>query len=312
MHLREITIETDGDAIPGYIAQDQSDNIQIENEPSIHILLTEGKNTFGCKIDVGSVKMPAYIEGISGQDWSPTRWIVDGLFGCSSDISLQFTMQHKPNTEPEIKMIMKHLSAIVRVIWNGTFRYQSATSLMFIQSMNSNMVKTHCELNSLRESTTQLSKDVSVWKDTAEKLCENHWKKERDELMNNFLVLLNSFKKELRQVSSELGHQKMMNRDLHDKLQKLTSIAREKVFDHEDEHDVEIFDQKEVELLAAGKKVVYKSNDICTKPEITANDTNNRESKPETIFSRRNPVSGAIEYFDVEDIHDEDVHRQPL
>lgn len=312
MNLREIKIDKDGESIPGYIAQDQSDVCSKENETSICILLTEGTNTFVCKIDIGSVKIPTKYEGTPSQDFSPTRWIADGLFGYSSDISLQFTMRLNPNTEPEINMDMKHSSTIVRVIWSGSFQLRNTTSMLFIQSIHTNMIQTHSELDSLRESTKQLSNDVSVWKDTAEKLHEKHWEKERDELMNNFLVLLNSFKKELRQVTSELGQEKMINRDLQDKLKKVTSIAREQVVDHEDEHDVEIFDQKEVELLAAGKKVEYNSKKQCIKPEITAMDANKKEKSSDGIFSRRNPVSGAIEYFDVEDIHDEDDNHHLL
>lgn len=305
MHMRKIIIDRDGESIPGYIAPNQADIETTTNESIIHVLLTDGNNTYECKIDVGNVRIPTKYDGISNQDWNPTRWVLDGLFGYSNEISLQCTMQQNPSTNPEIKMDMKHSSTIVRVIWSGTFQRRNISSFSFIQSINANLIEMQLELDSLRTSTKQFSEDVSVWKDTAEKLHQKHWEKEKEELMNNFLILLNQKKKELRTVSSELGEQKMINRSLQDKLKKATLMTREQVVDHEDEHDVEIFDQKEVELLAAGKKVVYNSKKRLIQPEISIEDVIEKEKSSEGISSRRNPVSGAIEYFDVEDIHDE-------
>lgn len=292
--IKEIEIDCDINTEVGFLLIEK---MPFNNE-ALEILITDGRNTYQCSIHESQVRFPAQTNGVITQETdSKIQWLIEGICNHSNYISLHVSKsQHQTADQPELSAELKHSSVVVRVIWKGVFRLKQTNNFQFMRCIVHDVIETKRELEGLRDSNDKLVKDVSIWKDTAERLQEKHWEKERDELMSNFLVLLNQVKSQMRNVKSELDQQKMMNQSLQDKLKRL-SKAREQVVDHVDEHDLEIFDPDEVALLAAGKRV--RTTDTSVKNyEVSVNNVNHTEDV--SMYARRNPLSGALEYFDVE------------
>uniref|UniRef100_A0A7S3VB80 Uncharacterized protein n=1 Tax=Chaetoceros debilis TaxID=122233 RepID=A0A7S3VB80_9STRA len=155
-----------------------------------------------------------------------------------------------------IEMSMKHSrGSIVRVISKQHIQKKLGTlgSLPFIQAITASLTLARQQETMLSLDLQKTSKRLSSWKRTAEQLHDSKWQKERDQLMNNFLTLLNNTKGTLRDVQSQLKEQQQNNLKLQEKIKRLESgkhMQREIVMDHVDEHDCQLFDKKMVDMLA--------------------------------------------------------------
>ncbi len=146
---------------------------------------------------------------------------------------------------------------------------QSQFSLPFIEQITSTLHQTQDTIHTLKKQQRKTNRQLNSWKTTATKLSFEHWEQEREDMMGRFVTLINRVKKDLRNTQSELDAQVHMNASLERKVESLEmQLASSKNTDHHhklqprtlmvddiDQHDCEIFDDDEVDLLAKGKRL---------------------------------------------------------
>ncbi len=133
----------------------------------------------------------------------------------------------------------------------------------FLHSIATSYNQSMAQIDTLQNQHKKLKKELLSWKDTATKL-QQSWQNEKDDTLQRYLVLLNRVKSDLRCAKDELKKEKdkqaLLERKFSSRSATLTNSqrgppGREAVVDHDDEHDVEMFDEYEVSQLAQGKRV---------------------------------------------------------
>ena len=220
-------------------------------------------------------------------------------------------------------------AAVVKILWKGELQLYAnhndvstaSSSIMqapslhpppLAQMLGATVNQIHRRLVLLKQENQILRKAGAEWKQTTNSL-EKECQRRQNELLENFLVLLNRAKADLRNVRSELQEEKAKRRKTESTLEERPSAlhtSRQQLIDHEDEHDIEAYDTRMVACLAAGVPVGNTKSHHSTSSALQNNGSkheNNRKVKTEVVTSgssvvmnsskRKNPVSGAIEMW---------------
>lgn len=171
---------------------------------------------------------------------------------------------------------------------NNKNHNQQSNLMPLLYSITKSFNQSQTKIETLQTQNKTLQKQLHGWKDTATKL-DNEWQKDKDETMANYLVLLNNVKRELRSVKEELEKEKskslylkkqqlqnQQSRDINSSLDPTTNVSFVDQYDADD-HEEEVFDANEVELLSQGVKVDYHNGE---DDKLTPNLTFSSSSLP--------------------------------
>jgi hypothetical protein len=334
------------------------------DEPLLNIMLTDGNATFMTSVDLSELKMTQ--EQLQHRD--PTCWFVDVILLQSTgeegrcDTNLSYCEKYQTIDEDAnntarpifsvidndcIRLDVKYrFQTIVRVVLSVEIPRISSSPLPIVSQLSDFLSESLSTLQTLQGKVEELEKERNGWKDTAQKLCVEHWHCEREELMKRFLVLLNKVKGDVRIANEKLIEEQQRYKVLLEQYKRQQQFIKrhggegDVAIDYEDEHDDVNLPEDEVERLARGirvdgstlshteeqqvasnkrklatneenstNNVKYLKNggggddDVCwkdSKPAATssANTNNSRSNK----YTRKNPLTGSIEIWNVEDM----------
>ena len=123
----------------------------------------------------------------------------------------------------QIKILIKQsIQNIVRVVYSGKLiiipsssssssssqsvpqqQQQNNNVMSFLHSLSTTINESQSTIQSIKQQNIKLQQELIAWKDTAMEL-EQTWQSDKDETMENFLVLLNRVKADYRKVVHEL------------------------------------------------------------------------------------------------------------
>lgn len=145
-----------------------------------------------------------------------------------------------------------------------------STALPFIRVMEQTISQLQNELQSTQIERDKYEGYSHEWKGNLERF-QNDSQKSLDDLTSNFLILYNDTKKQLHQALTELKEEKQKKKQIvvrtvstgNSKNSQMSSSCAKRTLegavDHEDEHDLQIFDEKDVEKYALGLAVAKNS-----------------------------------------------------
>ena len=229
--------------------------------------------------------------------------------------------------------IKQSIRNIVRIVYSRELVKQSQvpSSQNILYAISTSINQSQYQIKSLQSDMDSLHKQLRAWKDTATKLSIEYWQKEKDELMQNYLVLLNRIKHDYVTKDEELKKEKEHSKSLEIQLQSYkrdgignvddsdniinkqhrskqpseqinNHTKNHQIFNHE-HYEQDVFDEHEVELLAQGKKVDFAKLNDGIKPIATT-------TEPVTTPSiRSNPHTGVIEIWSTDDIFNDDEEK---
>lgn len=214
--------------------------------------------------------------------------------------------------------LFSHISgAIVKVLWRDILipRQETPANKTLLNMLGQSFNHVRLQLSKLEERNTLLTKCVSEWQETATTF-EREKESLQNELMENFLVLLNQTKEKLRSALSELEQEKQKyNRLLEDQPTKLSSHKTKPLREDSDQEE-EMFDSSIVHHLAAGESTisVLKQKDelaLSLKRKTEGNSTLFIECEPlaNVDTKRVNPLSGTVELWGSKALLKEQVHN---
>ena len=319
---------------------DNEDANETPNRRSLIVMLTEGNETFCSILDLSNLKMTK--EQMNGKDliaWM-TQTLLEGqehsLDGANESNSHPVFSQISNSAILKIKFTN---NGIVRVVYTQNIPQTAPSSLPFLQQTSTSLMKSISSSHSSKIHSLKIENERNAWKDAATKLSIEHWKDEREQLMNRFLILLNRVKGDLRTANGKLSEETQKYQVLQEKYKRLElelNKGRELVVDHIDEHDANIFDDLEVMKLAAGDRVdgsasnptsrrpgthmkgsimakkrkLNASAGACSIPSATAKRTKAAvdhggadvldDAQDSSSKMRKNPLTGSIEIWDAD------------
>ena len=240
-------------------------NNETPNRRSLIVMLTEGNATFCSTMDLSNLKMT--MEQRNGKD--PIAWLTQTILEGqehSHSHAQQLDGANESNSHPVFSQISNSAilkikftnNGIVRVVYSQNIPQKSCSSLPFLQQTSQSLMTSISSSHSLKIQSLKIENERNAWKDAATKLSIEQWKNEREQLMNRFLILLNRVKGDLRTANEKNNQETQKYAVLNEKYKRLElelNKGRELVVDHIDEHDDNIFDDREVMRLAAGDRV---------------------------------------------------------
>ena len=162
-------------------------------------------------------------------------------------------------TPPKVKMVIRERldSGVVKLVWSGDLSSSSSgNAFLFVSSLTCSLRDANLDIVHLRSELEKAKDDMIGWKDTATKL-DDRWQMEKDDLTERFLVLYNRVKKDLRSVRKELTEEKKKKEiRVRPMVESALAPAEKLAPQNNDDQEEIIWDADEVELLAAGPKVV--------------------------------------------------------
>jgi hypothetical protein len=222
------------------------------------VMITDGNATFYSEMDLSNFKMTS--EQMKGKD--PISWCTQTLLERQEQSQSANTSDSHAIFSQEIDGIILKIrftnNGIVRVVSSQSISKISSSSISFLQSISLSLKESTSTTLSLKIQLNKMERERNGWKDTATKLSTDHWKNEREQLMNRFLILLNRVKGDCRTANEKLSEESQRYAVLHEKHKRLElelNKGRELVVDHMDEHDINLFDDHEAKKLAAGDRV---------------------------------------------------------
>ena len=182
---------------------------------------------------------------------------------------------------------------------NSTTNNISNTALPFIRSMEYTYNQLQQECKSIQKERDEYRKAALNWKADIEKLRDGS-EKSFNELTSNFLILYNNTKKRLQYALKELDREKLKSQKKNLNSTNNNVCAKEAMsmpqhdepVDHEDEHDLPIFDDKDVEKYASGLAVTKYS---VNPNKLTCNDN----ITSSTITQSQDKIDRKHENYDV-------------
>jgi hypothetical protein len=126
------------------------------------------------------------------------------------DISIRF--QHDDDDDSgNLKIVIQQRLAstgLRKFAYSGVLRKSGSCILDFGQRLGQAVNQSRASIKILHQQLAQKQQAAEHWKDTAEKLDQQVWQKEKDQLLNNFLKLWNErqrrAKQELKELQDEL------------------------------------------------------------------------------------------------------------
>jgi hypothetical protein len=231
------------------------------NRRSLIVMLTEGNETFCSILDLSNLKMTR--EQRNGKD--PIAWMTQTLLE-GQEHPQQLDGANESNAHPVFSQISNSATlkikftnnGIVRVVYAQDIPQTAPSPLPFLHQTSISFMKAISSSHSVKIHSLKIENERNAWKDAATKLSIEHWKDEKEQLMNRFLILLNRVKGDLRTANGKVSEETQKYQVLQEKYRRLElelNKGRELVVDHIDEHDANIYDDVEVMKLAAGDRV---------------------------------------------------------
>jgi len=293
---------------------------------SLHLVITDGVDTYHGRIGLHSIKLPT-----SMMTQNKFSWMTKILLHPNKDVNIKYvyTQVDEDNTEHIhidrcVKVVIKQsIDKVVRYVYSGdlesiqnynqhdkttkTNRYQNDNVMTFIYSITNALQQSKFKNEHMELEKSELMKQLHSWQDTATKL-DKSWQKEKEDTLNRYLVLLNHCKQDLRTAKNKLQDSQQKYNDLlrqtqetsdkssgqsTGKVQDQEQEQKEAVIDYEDEHDIEIFDEDEINLLARGKRVYSSKNASKKEKRVEQNHTFSRQTSvtTEVTTSQSQPTS---------------------
>eukprot|EP00550_Attheya_septentrionalis_P004968 CAMPEP_0198297086 /NCGR_PEP_ID=MMETSP1449-20131203/35360_1 /TAXON_ID=420275 /ORGANISM="Attheya septentrionalis, Strain CCMP2084" /LENGTH=482 /DNA_ID=CAMNT_0043997911 /DNA_START=132 /DNA_END=1577 /DNA_ORIENTATION=+ len=184
------------------------------------------------------------------------------------------------------------------------------------------------ELDMTKRQSEQVASELAAWKDTATQL-DAKWQTEKDELTQRFLVLLNRVKGDLRRTKNDLQRAQDIAKatPTNALIQPGTVVTEDQLLETAaDDDDYLLYDPEMVERLANGPSKSAKTKPP-TKEKVTSstrstqataekksrdlslsqssqnnNITTLSQASSASHPTRRNPLTGAIEVWDAQEI----------
>eukprot|EP00978_Attheya_sp_CCMP212_P008171 scaffold19088_cov53-Attheya_sp.AAC.5 len=181
------------------------------------------------------------------------------------------------------------------------------------------------ELDVTKRQSEQVASELAAWKDTATQL-DAKWQTEKDELTQRFLVLLNRVKGDLRRTKNNLQRAQDIAKatPTNALIQPGTVVTEDQLLETAaDDDDYLLYDPQMVERLANGPPKSAKMKQP-TKEKVTRSTQATAEKKSRDLSlsqssqnnnvttlsqassashpTRRNPLTGAIEVWDAQEI----------
>lgn len=322
----------ESDVVPGMVAVFSSKDSS-NDELFLKVLVTEGKNTFSGRIypDKTKVKWEKNQDEEGNgemEDASKIKFLSKPLLEVEENeqISVAYSYDTSSNLEPTIKMLMRERlsTGVVRILWSDRLKpfQPEAGAFAFCSALGSSINQGKRQMEDLQKQCQGLL----GWKDTAEKL-NGEWQKDKDELLERFLILYKKTQEELRKALTEIDDlKKSANQEpasLIAAAARTTQGARTTAagargrnkakaapaFEYQFGRDVELYDTETVERLAEGRKG-RPTGDV-------ASGAAREQTGPPSVVAlpaRKNPLTGSIEVWDVDALLDEEdeENSQPL
>eukprot|EP00557_Chaetoceros_sp_GSL56_P004764 CAMPEP_0176489768 /NCGR_PEP_ID=MMETSP0200_2-20121128/7485_1 /TAXON_ID=947934 /ORGANISM="Chaetoceros sp., Strain GSL56" /LENGTH=400 /DNA_ID=CAMNT_0017886973 /DNA_START=24 /DNA_END=1226 /DNA_ORIENTATION=+ len=235
---------------------------------------------------------------------------------------------------------------IVRVVLSVDIPRVSSSSLSLVIEISDFLSGCLSTLQTLQSQVEQVERERKEWKDTAQKLCIEQWHGEREELIQRFLVLFNKVKGDLRNANEKLNQEKQQYKVLLEryKIQEQRYGGRDDhdvMVDYEDEHDDVNLRDDDVDRLARGIRIngspprplslsSLPSSSSCKRAAVQEQGNARKKMKcttrkhdddddddggvgtirkansTPTTRTRKNPLTGSIEIWNVEDMFSEE------
>ncbi|KAL7520139.1 hypothetical protein ACHAWX_004884 [Stephanocyclus meneghinianus] len=204
----------------------------------------------------------------------------------------------------------ERLPSFLRKTFPTSFRESTAkpisSGLIFPLMLGNSISELQIEAESLRKQNKKFAADALRWKDTVDKLM-GQWQIEKNELIQNFLILFNEHKArhlETRQKLDALTKQSANNVAVGTLANKnLSRKEREAIVDDEDNHDHAVWDKEMVEQLAAGPQG-RKGKLVKRNPRVDDEGSDICASVSGDTF--RNPHTGVLEISNYKRMFDSD------
>lgn len=179
--------------------------------------------------------------------------------------AVRFVFSIMDNDSKCIRLDVKYtFENIVRVVLSVEIPRISSSSLFFVRQLSDFLSESLITVQTLQSQVEHVEKERTEWKETAQKLCNQHWKCEREELFQRFLVLLNNVKGDVRIANEKVNEEKQRYKVLLEQYKRQEQLLKrhggksgddDLVIDYEDEHDGVNLPEDEVERLAKGIRV---------------------------------------------------------
>jgi hypothetical protein len=209
------------------------------------------------------------------QQKHPTIWFVDTILQSTPQDptvddeeihAVRFVFSIMDNGGKCIHLDVKYtFENIVRVVLSVDIPRISSSSLFFVRQLSDFLSESLLTVQTLQRQLKHIEKERTEWKETAQKLCNQHWQCEREELFKRFLVLLNNVKGDVRIANEKANEEKQRYKVLLEQYKRQEQLLKrhggktggddDLVIDYEDEHDGVNLPEDEVERLAKGIRV---------------------------------------------------------
>lgn len=272
--------------------------------PALVAIIENANNEITIEL-VCQTSASTYTTTLSKQDLLKSRFLPDESsiqflkrqLGSTANDNSPFYTKYEWNDGILLIQISQHLSSgLVRVVWETTLQQTTTAVYDFTTRLLQFYKDKQTSHDELTTAYHHLDKFRNEWKDTAEKL-EHVWENEKNELLNNFLILykkqqeitaaaqaeLQQLKEQLDQTKQELENVKHSNNKNHDK------AADMQLNDEPDDMDHEVYPQELVNHLAG------------TVSSTRRPQPNRKRSMVAQPKKARNTATGAIEYFDTDE-----------
>jgi hypothetical protein len=215
-------------------------------------------------------------------------------------------------TETCISMSVKeHVTSqlsgtFVRIVWKGELHVREnsnqneSKSQSLVVMLGESLNNTKCQEHSLNQENFELRECVNEWRKTATTLERDRDSRE-NELLQNFLSLLNQTKSKLRKALLELKEEKRKNRTCTQLEEQPAKLVRHERYvpneaDASGGEDEEFFDSDMVEHLAAGKSFlnVLKEKDDAAIGHTVAHNKRPEKRKHADPISKVEMPSSAL------------------
>ena len=228
--------------------------VALQVDSRLQIQISDGTATYQGDINPSDTKV-FYLE-----DCDKVEILANHLLQEIDGISLVFDYVAPADEGIKVAIRQRLETGIVKMVWSGVLQQDAAseTCYPFMQTLGSTIQQENKKCQSLQDECNLLRTSLQGWKDTAEKLSENTWQSEKDNLLQNFFELYSKTHDELRKTKLELqqleDRQKAGGSDYNATRRRAatTTSRAATVAEQPDDQDELLYDCSTIDRLAAG------------------------------------------------------------
>jgi len=285
LFVREVSFVKKGVTSSGLFAVIDSE----AEERALALHAIEDGINFHANLDLETIKTSAKVP--EGQD--PFDFVI-GLFDHDS---IKFELLED---SVRVSVSNKLKSGLTRKLWSATLERDDSSGHTFILRLVQAKEKVAEEEQNMQSESDEAIEAMNEWKDTAEKL-EQGWEKERQELLQKFLVLYNKQHDLLEKAREEA---KGLQADVESLSQQMATLKSKKrtaaTLDQvPDDQDRVLYDEETVKKLS-GRGTTGKT----TKRKAPA--AASKAASTKKVKKAKNNTTGATEYYDVDAVFEDD------